>query len=54
MHNTVMCNQLDSKKLSHDGDLLEVVDEYVEREKHKNHIVIHNLPKPTEVSSNEI
>ena len=32
--------------------MLEVVDEYVEREKHKSNLIIHNLPEPTEVSSN--
>ena len=32
--------------------MLEVVDEYVEREKHKSNLIIHNLPEPTKVSSN--
>ena len=44
---------ISSRKLSHGGDLLEVVDEYMEREKRKNNLIIHNLPEPTEVSSNE-
>lgn len=43
---------INSKNLSHGGDLLEVVDEYVEREKRKNNLIVHNLPEPTEVTSN--
>ena len=38
--------------MPHGGDFL-VVDEYVETEKCKNNLAIHNLPEPTEVSSNE-
>ena len=45
--------KINSSKLSHGGDVLEVVDEYVEKEKCKNNLIIHNLPEPTEVSSNE-
>ena len=41
------------KPWSHGGDVLEVVDEYVEREKRKNNLIIQNLPEPTEVLSNE-
>ena len=44
---------INSSILSYGGDVLEVVDEYMEREKHKNNLIIHNLPEPTEVSSNE-
>ena len=43
---------ISSSKLPH-GGVLEVVDEYVEREKRKNNLIIHNFPEPTEVSSNE-
>ena len=34
-------------------EVFQVVDEYVEREKRKNNLIIHNLPEPTDVSSNE-
>ena len=37
----------------HKVEVLQVVDEYVEREKRKNNLIIHNLPEPTDVSSNE-
>ena len=44
---------INSSKLSYGGDVLEVVDEYMEREKRKNNLIIHSLREPTEVSSNE-
>jgi len=33
--------------------VLEAVDKYVEREKHKNNLIFYNLPEPTNVSSND-
>ena len=44
---------ISSSKLPHGGGVLEVVDEYVERERRKNNLIIYNFPEPTEVSSNE-